>query len=77
MRCHTLIETIPAENVIEIGRDTLIRNWEMSTPRLPQWLNKDDEARVEDEEDPLEVNHATLCYDDGVFVAPTDEYEGL
>jgi len=75
-RCTDLIETVPTSNLVKDETGTLVRNWELSFPRLPKWLNKNDEARVEDAEDREEVALSTLCYDGEEFNTPMDEHEG-
>jgi hypothetical protein len=64
MRCNQLINTQPLGNYImdENGRRTI--NRAMSAPRMPEWLNKDDEESVNDEETGIEVSYSTLCYPD-------------
>jgi hypothetical protein len=63
-RCNTLIDTIPAGNLVKDDKGDYIFNWEMSAPRMPEWLNKDDEARTQDDELDIEVKAGMLSFDD-------------
>jgi hypothetical protein len=75
-RCNRLIETIPAGNYKTDGNRNKVINWDMSAPRMPEWLNKADEAATEDEEIGIEVSYSTLCYD-GESETPMDRYEDM
>jgi hypothetical protein len=59
-RTVELIETIPALNVKSDGQI----NWDMSAPRIPEWLNKADEAEAEDMELEAEIKAGLLGFDD-------------
>jgi hypothetical protein len=75
-RCNRLIETIPAGNYKADGKGNKRINWDMSAPRMPEWLNKGDEDDVNDEEIGIEVSYSTLCYD-GESETPMDKYEDM
>lgn len=76
LRCNGLITTIPAGNYKLNEEGVRVPNWDMSEPRMPEWLNKDDQEDVADEETGIEVSYSTLCYD-GDYSAPTDRYEDM
>jgi hypothetical protein len=59
-RTVELIETMPALNVKSDGQI----NWDMSAPRIPEWLNKADEAEAEDMELEAEIKAGILGFDD-------------
>jgi hypothetical protein len=58
-----------------IGQNKII-NWDMSAPRMPEWLNKGDKDDVNDEEIGIEVSYSTLCYN-GESETPMDRYEDM
>ena len=59
-----LIETVPAGNYKTDSEGERILNWTMSAPRMPEWLNKADEAAAEDMELDAEVKAGILGFDD-------------
>jgi hypothetical protein len=63
-RTYGLIETIPALNIKNDGKGGSVTNWDMSAPRIPEWLNKADEAEAEDMELDSEINAGILGFDD-------------
>jgi hypothetical protein len=76
LRCSGLIETVPAGNLTLDEDGNKVFNLEMSAPRMPEWLNKDNEAEAEDEETGMEVSYSTLCYDGETEMA-MDRYEDM
>jgi len=76
LRCSGLIETVPAGNLTLDEDGNKVLNWEMSAPRMPEWLNKADEEAMEDEETGIEVSYSTLCYD-GETELTMDRYEDM
>lgn len=75
-RCLQLIETVPAANYKLNESGDKEPNWNMSAPRMPEWLNKEDEKDIEDEEIGIEVSYSTLCFD-GDYSTPMDRYEDM
>jgi hypothetical protein len=63
-RSTGLIETIPAGNLKKDDKGANVLNWAMSAPRIPEWLNKADEAATEDMELEAEVKAGILGFDD-------------
>jgi hypothetical protein len=63
-RTMVLIETIPAGNLKKDDEGNNILNWDMSAPRLPEWLNKANEAEAEDMELDEEIKAGILGFDD-------------
>jgi hypothetical protein len=63
-RTAGLIETIPAGNYKTDSEGKRIMNWAMSAPRMPEWLNKADEAAAEDMELDEEIKAGILGFDD-------------
>ena len=57
-----LIETVPAANYKLNESGDKEPNWNMSAPRMPEWLNKEDEKDIEDEEIGIEVSYSTLWF---------------
>jgi hypothetical protein len=64
LRCLELIESIPAGNYKKDDEGNYIMNWDMSEPRIPDWLNKADGGAVEDMELDAEIKAGILGYDD-------------
>jgi hypothetical protein len=60
-----LIQTIPALNIrMDVEKGISVTNWDMSAPRMPEWLNKADEAATEDMELDSEIKAGILGFDD-------------
>jgi hypothetical protein len=59
-----LIETVPAGNYKTNSNGGRLLNWAMSAPRMPEWLNKADEAEADDMELEEEIKAGILGFDD-------------
>jgi hypothetical protein len=64
LRCNSLITTIPAGNLKKDSEGRNVKNWDMSAPRIPEWLNKDNEADANEEDWEDEVKASILGFDD-------------
>jgi hypothetical protein len=63
-RTTGLIETIPAGNLKRDSEGRNVLNWAMSAPRMPEWLNKADEAAADDMELDGEIKAGIFGFDD-------------
>jgi hypothetical protein len=63
-RTTGLIRTVPAGNLMKDSEGKNVTNWAMSAPRIPEWLNKADEAAAEDMELDAEIKAGILGFDD-------------
>ena len=63
-RTIALIETVPAGNYKTNGKGERLLNWAMSAPRMPEWLNKGDEAEADNMELEEEIKAGILGFDD-------------